>query len=168
MATNPPITIGPFANVPAPGSGVKSDWAQQITHYVTERELFNSTSLIETNITATTQPTAQTVLAAPAVVYDGRPVMLEFACTQVLISVTAGGFMVVNLWDGSTDLGFWAQEQPGITGTLMKGMTLRRRITPTAGSHTFSVRAWVSSGSSARFSGLPPQQLPSFFRGERV
>jgi len=34
MATNPPITIGPFANVPAPGSGVKSDWAQQITNYV--------------------------------------------------------------------------------------------------------------------------------------
>lgn len=35
MATNPPIVIGPFANVPAPGSGVKSDWAQQITNYVT-------------------------------------------------------------------------------------------------------------------------------------
>jgi len=34
MATNPPITIGPFANVPAPGSGVKSDWAQQISTYV--------------------------------------------------------------------------------------------------------------------------------------
>lgn len=34
MATNPPIVIGPFANVPAPGSGVKSDWAQQITNYV--------------------------------------------------------------------------------------------------------------------------------------
>jgi hypothetical protein len=34
VATNPPITIGPFSNVPAPGSGVKSDWAQQITNYV--------------------------------------------------------------------------------------------------------------------------------------
>ena len=34
MATNPPIVIGPFSNVPAPGSGVKSDWAQQITNYV--------------------------------------------------------------------------------------------------------------------------------------
>ena len=36
MATNPPISIPPFANVPAPGSGVTSAWAQQITHYVTE------------------------------------------------------------------------------------------------------------------------------------
>ena len=36
MATNPPISIPPFNNVPAPGSGVKSDWAQQISHYVTE------------------------------------------------------------------------------------------------------------------------------------
>lgn len=34
MATNPPITIGPFDNVPAPGSGVKSDWAQEISTYV--------------------------------------------------------------------------------------------------------------------------------------
>ena len=37
MATNPPIVIGPFANVPAPGSGVKSDWAQQISHWVTDQ-----------------------------------------------------------------------------------------------------------------------------------
>lgn len=29
---NPPITIGPFANVPAPGSPIKSDWAQDITN----------------------------------------------------------------------------------------------------------------------------------------
>jgi len=36
MATNPPISIPPFNNVPAPGSGVKSDWAQQVSHYVTE------------------------------------------------------------------------------------------------------------------------------------
>jgi hypothetical protein len=35
MATNPPIVIGPFANVPAPGSGVKSDWPQQISTFVT-------------------------------------------------------------------------------------------------------------------------------------
>jgi len=34
MATNPPVTIGPFTNVPAPGSGVQSAWAQQITNYV--------------------------------------------------------------------------------------------------------------------------------------
>jgi hypothetical protein len=31
---NPPITIGPFANVPAPGSPIRSDWAQQISTYV--------------------------------------------------------------------------------------------------------------------------------------
>jgi len=37
MATNPPIVIGPFTNVPAPGSGVKSDWPQQISHLVGDR-----------------------------------------------------------------------------------------------------------------------------------
>jgi hypothetical protein len=32
----PPTTIGPFANVPAPGSPIRSDWTQQITHYVVD------------------------------------------------------------------------------------------------------------------------------------
>jgi hypothetical protein len=95
--------------------------------------------------------------------------MLEFACTQVMLTMpTTAHYAVVTLWDGSTDLGFWSQEAPVVAGSLIKGMTLRRRIVPTAGSHTYSVRAWVSSGAGARFSGLPPQQLPCYFRGERV
>ncbi len=35
---NPPITIGPFANVPAPGSPIRSDWPQQITNYVVNND----------------------------------------------------------------------------------------------------------------------------------
>lgn len=31
---NPPITIGSFDNVPAPGSPIKSDWPQEISNYV--------------------------------------------------------------------------------------------------------------------------------------
>ena len=34
MATNPPITIRIFTNVPAPGSGVTSAWAQTISQYL--------------------------------------------------------------------------------------------------------------------------------------
>ena len=30
---NPPITIGPFTNVPAPGSPIASPWAQQLTTF---------------------------------------------------------------------------------------------------------------------------------------
>lgn len=39
---NPPITIGPFANVPAPGSGIRSDWAQQISTYVDAMQIPNN------------------------------------------------------------------------------------------------------------------------------
>lgn len=31
---NPPITIGPFTNVPAPGSPIRSDWPQSISNFV--------------------------------------------------------------------------------------------------------------------------------------
>ena len=34
---NPPITIGPFTNVPAPGSPIKSDWPQSLTNYLWSR-----------------------------------------------------------------------------------------------------------------------------------
>jgi len=34
---NPPITIGPFENVPAAGSPIRSDWAQQISRFVNDR-----------------------------------------------------------------------------------------------------------------------------------
>jgi len=33
---NPPIGIGPFSNVPAPGSPIRSDWCQSISQYVTD------------------------------------------------------------------------------------------------------------------------------------
>jgi hypothetical protein len=33
---NPPISIPPFNNVPAPGSPIRSDWPQQITHYAVD------------------------------------------------------------------------------------------------------------------------------------
>lgn len=37
MATNPPITIGELADVPAPGSGVKSAWSQEVTNRIQHR-----------------------------------------------------------------------------------------------------------------------------------
>lgn len=37
MATNPPITIGELTDVPAPGSGVKSSWHQEITNRIPHR-----------------------------------------------------------------------------------------------------------------------------------
>lgn len=37
MATNSPITIGELTDVPAPGSGVKSAWCQEVTNRVVQR-----------------------------------------------------------------------------------------------------------------------------------
>lgn len=34
---NPPITIGPFTNVPAPGSAIQSAWAQSISTWVSRQ-----------------------------------------------------------------------------------------------------------------------------------
>lgn len=34
---NPPMTIGPFTDVPAPGSPIRSDWPQSASHYITDQ-----------------------------------------------------------------------------------------------------------------------------------
>lgn len=54
---NPPITIGPFTNVPAPGSPIRSDWPQQITTYVVNRTSY-SVARIVFNGTVTTNASA--------------------------------------------------------------------------------------------------------------
>jgi hypothetical protein len=64
---NPPITIGPFDNVPAPGSPIRSDWPQEISNYVVDvgRRVVRSLPLVRTNVQTTpftlpTDPVART------------------------------------------------------------------------------------------------------------
>ena len=73
---NPPITIGPFDNVPAPGSPIRSDWAQEISQYVTA---LGSIKLLTqqgaaSNIQATVANVATIVL--PAQTVNGTVLMI--------------------------------------------------------------------------------------------
>ena len=46
----PPVVIGPFANVPAPGSPIRSDWPQQISQYVVDTR--TSVTALQAAVTA--------------------------------------------------------------------------------------------------------------------
>jgi hypothetical protein len=45
---NPPTTIGPFSNVPAPGSPIRSDWPQSVSTYITNNVLRKDTAPAQT------------------------------------------------------------------------------------------------------------------------
>lgn len=48
----PPITIGPFDNVPAPGSAIRSPWAQEITQYLWDNTRRRGCGLVCTDVEA--------------------------------------------------------------------------------------------------------------------
>jgi hypothetical protein len=104
-------------------------------------ELAYNTQPSTVNITATTAASAQQIVAASPITFDGATsVWLEFYCSYAFCPSTTIA-LTITLWDGSTDLGNMAGLF-GLTGTVV---TARRRLTPSAGSHTYSIRAYVGA-----------------------
>lgn len=102
-------------------------------------------------VTATSATSANTIIDGSAVTYDGSTrVKIEFWCR--LASINAAGYWIVTLWDGTTDLGRLAQfHGNGVgDGTPVYGVAF---ITPTSGSHTYHVKAWLAGPTSSTFTG---------------
>lgn len=100
------------------------------------------------SVTATTVGGANQVVSLGAITYLNAPVLIEFFSPRV--SPGAAG-LNLDLRDGTTVLGTltaWpASANPG-------GSTIvRRRLTPTAGSHTYNVSAWNGSAATATING---------------
>jgi hypothetical protein len=119
------------------------------------------------NVTATTAATAQVVVEGTTRTYDGSPVIVEFFGLMYLYSGVSS--LVVNLWDGSTDLGYWGQ-LVAAAGTLTPAR-LARRITPTVGSHNYRAMGTVNGGTGQVFGGVGSAAgvyQPAFIRVTRV
>ena len=95
------------------------------------------------NITATTDATANTIVTAPAVTFDGAtPVWIEFYAPAV--DPGSGTRIIYVLYDGSSPLDRLGDATYANTNTQV--VSLRKKLTPSAGSHTYSIRAYVTSG----------------------
>lgn len=98
--------------------------------------------------TATTEGTATTVVTSPSVTVDGStPIFVQFFA-PVVRNNTAAAIVRLHLFEGSTPLGDigWAEEPSA--GTDGGGpFFVSRRLTPSAGSHTYTVKVFVSAGS---------------------
>jgi hypothetical protein len=124
----------------------------------------------DVSIIVTSAATAATVVTAAAVTFDGSTaVWVEFQATRVEAPTTAGVPIILDLWDGSTDLGIIGS----VVGAASSAAPFNRsrRITPSAASHTFSVRGWVPSGTGAVVragAGGAGTNLPGHIRIVRV
>lgn len=140
-----------------------SDWNAP---HVFELDYVEITSNV--SVTATTEGTANTVVTGSAVAYDGSTiVIITFFSPQVNPSGSAT--MTIILVDGSTVLG--QLEVINTSAGIYKSSRLERRLTPSNASHTYSIRAYTSSGTATVFAGAGGTggtNLPAFIRITRA
>jgi hypothetical protein len=121
---------------------------------------------VSVTVNATAQATPNDVVSAGAKTYDGSTrVRIEYFCTAAFPAAVAGGRIRVHLWDASTDLGLWAQILVPSSGNMMTPILLYRYLTPSAGSHTYRVRAWRDSGNGTL---VADTNFPMFIRISKV
>jgi hypothetical protein len=127
------------------------------------------------SITATTEGTANTVVTAAAVAYNGTDVvMLEFFCP--FGATPAGNVnLIFALYDdtggGAASIGRWGQiTGPDAANIDRLPVRLSRRLTPSAATHTYSVRAYVDSGTGTVNNGAggSGNYMPLFLRQTKV
>lgn len=125
------------------GPGTELDYVQKTTN---------------TSVTATAEASADTVVTGAAVAYDGStPVIIEFFTGGLIPpSDSVNRALSVFLYDGSSSIGYltYVQNQ-GVSGgeTDYIPLLARRRITPSAATHTYSIRATVSGNTGSVVAG---------------
>jgi hypothetical protein len=123
---------------------------------------------VSVTISATTAATADTCITGNAVVYDGATrVCVEVYCPALVPAGSNSADVIVLLYDGATQVGIIgtvgsASTAPGVFATLLAP----RFLTPTAASHTYSVRAYrtVGNGTFSAGAGGNDTYLPAYIR----
>ncbi len=115
-----------------------------------------------TTISGTNAATANTIVSLGAITYAAVPTIFTFSCAAVDVADT-GGFRIL-LFDGSTAVNIVADIR--VIGNSWGGVTAMTRITPSAGSHTYSFRAFrgSSNGTVEAGTGTGGALIPASIR----
>lgn len=107
------------------------------------------------SVTAVTEATANSVVTADAVTFDGSTaVWIEFFSPLVHPDFTASSRILnLVLYDGSSSIGQLGSITTPAAGELDAPTLVKRRLTPAAASKTYSVRAYVNGGTGGVTAG---------------
>ena len=124
-------------------------------------------SQITSNVTITsnTAGSGTEIIAPLTVVCDGSPVLVEFWCGQTIIST--GSQISLSLYrDGAEVHRQWAVAYNGTINADYPLMCASFRTTPSAGSHTFGVKAYGPSSPQMLATGT--NNAPIFLRVSKI
>lgn len=98
-------------------------------------------------VTATTEAGADTIVTGTGVAYDGSTtIMVQFYSPGIRPQTGGAATITIVLYDGASSIGkMGAVAGPTANNTTAVFMTCR--LTPSSATHTYSIRAFVSSGS---------------------
>ena len=104
--------------------------------------------------TATTEATANTVVTGNSVTYDGSTaVWVEFYSPYCYPAQANLATLSIWLYDGSSSIGFMGAQTAPAASISATAFLARKRLTPSAAAHTYSIRASTSTGTASIYGG---------------
>lgn len=122
------------------------------------------------NVTSTSFSSPTTVIAPLTVVCDGSPVLVEFFASHISAAGTGTNMALPLYQDGAELDRFWGYTNT-VTAVLdYKPVHLQRRVTPSAGVHTFGVMGQVAGGTGEVRAGTGGTTTvsPAFLRVSKI
>jgi hypothetical protein len=119
------------------------------------------------NISGTASGSATTIISAAAHTFDGAPVLAEFCGSQVGTCSVAAQTLAIGLWEGASLLAVLAAIINPTANNMSVPVSGKSRFTPTAGSHTYIVKAWSTSLTGTPNVGASATQ-PAYLRFTKV
>jgi hypothetical protein len=124
-----------------------------------------------TDITATTEATANTFVTGSAVAYDGSTaVIIECFSPELRPGAAAADNISLYLYDGASSIGLIGFHLSSAAAPENHSMLVRRRLTPSNATHTYSIRAAVSTGTGRFTTGAGGNAaiMPGYIRITKV
>lgn len=149
-------------------SGTETDIEAGSSGGLTELDYVQFTSPV--TISATTEAGANTIVTGSAVAYSGsQVVMIEFFCPALQTADATDAIVRLWLYDGSSSIGRLAtlvnSSPDGTIGTIAPCFAVRR-LTPSAATHTYSIRGEraVGDGTANAGAGGSGNIMPGYIR----
>lgn len=130
----------------------------------------------DVNITATSEPSANLIVEAAELNFDGlTEIWIEFSCQMLRTAAGVDNQIVIaDIFEDGVAIGRIGQVRAGTVGaaeSVGAPVGNRRRWTPTAGDHIYSINGWVTlAGTAVAQAGLggTTASVPGYIRIEQI